>query len=342
MKKNVVAVLYAARRFPPLLHMLAIFIIQSVVVNLLASAVKPWVWTAHNRSYTIPPPDSNYSAEHFWDMVEPQGYFIEDVWRVDGSWANPSMTYDPVDLSRIFYVYRVLTKSKYERTNYCLLPYNGKNQWQPMNGFRRLVIGVQNEWGHDLFGEDVRIFSHNYDLYVYYNFHMSMKIFYYTRVLYKSDDDSLFVHNLSTNVRFQGIYQKQHEKNWFPFEYCPHCIFKHGILSPAVFQQYHKDHPNEPIVRDSLPSPVYPFEIKNNFSHIQNAQLYFVYAIQPHVTVRFYKTMNYDEEWAEMIFVTEFTDFEWPWGEMRGGTSLFNVCCFFVISFLCRFSRFTN
>jgi hypothetical protein len=303
------------------------FILVTIVLQSFTCNGRPvtssWEYKAYNKTYLIPPAGDNYSLAHFFDMIEGQKFFFEDLWKIEGSFLNPSMTNDPTDLSTLIYTHRIPTKTKYERTGYFIFPYSGTKQFQPVSSFRRLPIGVPGEWEHDLYGEDIRIFTHNYEIFIYYNFHMHVKTYFYSRLLYNKVENSLYLFNLTTNVRFQGQNQLRHEKNWVSFEYCPHCIFKHGILSPEVFQQYYKDHPNEPIVRNSPPSPVYPFEAKHNFSHIQNAQLFFVYSVQPHVIVKFYKTMSYDEEWAEMIFATEFTDFVWPWGELRGGELCF-------------------
>jgi hypothetical protein len=129
-------------------------------------------------------------------------------------------------------------------------------------------------------------------------------------------------------LKFMNQDQVQHEKNWVSFEYCPHCIFKSGILSPDLWQAAQPKQDETEVVQfqsfgKKRKSPEERERERHNisWSHIQHAELFFARSIQPHIVVRPYLNQEnnpYDQT-AELAFVTEVTDLYWPWGTIRGG-----------------------
>jgi hypothetical protein len=176
-----------------------------------------------------------------------------------------------------------------------------------------------------LFGEDVRLFTHNYDLYLYYNFEDRKKTFFYSKVFQSEETGMLYIYNKSIHLKFMNQDQLKHEKNWASFEYCPHCNFKNGILDPAVFQRFQAENDNVVAFHHSKhhqhAGDVHYEKNYNTYSNIQNAELYFVYSFQPHIIIKPYIDDPFDPyaQTGEISFATEMIDFDWPWGDLRGG-----------------------
>jgi hypothetical protein len=106
----------------PLLFLLTIFTVN----------VWCWIFSSRGKDYPIPPIE--YSVEHFTDLIGPQKEFIEDVWLVPETLLklNPGISYDPKNFSRVFYFYRIPTKSKWEKVGYWIL--ESKNWTRIDNG----------------------------------------------------------------------------------------------------------------------------------------------------------------------------------------------------------------
>lgn len=187
------------------------------------------------------------------------------------------------------------------------------------------IIGENRTWSHDLYAEDVRIMAHNYELFVYYNFHMYKKTFFYCKIHHDVQSNELYAYNKYNQVYFQKEDQVRHEKNWVAFEYCPHCIFERGVLSTKKFQAYMEEHPEEKEllkdVRNFYPEQEkQPFTAKHDFQKIQSTQLFYIYSTVPFIVVKIYPTEVWGVELAELAFVSEILNNPWQWGDIRGGS----------------------
>jgi hypothetical protein len=142
-----------------------------------------------------------------------------------------------------------------------------------------------------LVGEDSRIFNHNGELWLVYNTHFAeFKQLYFAPVHFNVTEDMFFVLDLPMHVTYEHEVNVRHQKNWSPFDYCPKCQFNKGYV-------------------DVIGSAPY------------QANLLFVYSLQPHRIVETYPTSQQGSVDASTVFLTKMLpEFNWNWGEMRGGT----------------------
>ena len=140
-------------------------------------------------------------------------------------------------------------------------------------------------------GEDSRIFNHNGQLWLVYNTHLTkFKQLYYVPVHFNVTEDLFFILDPPMHVTYEREVNVRHQKNWSPFDYCPKCQFDKGYVD----------------IRRSSP---------------YRANLLFIYSLQPHRIVETYPTSQEGSVDASTVFLTEMLpEFNWNWGEMRGGT----------------------
>ncbi len=109
------------------MHFIAVvlpIIINFLFICLPVAGVTIWEWKSlhSDRVYSIPPKNGDeYSVEAFEEMIKPQKVFIDKVFEIPGGLLNPGMTLDPQNSSRVYFIYRIPTKGKYERIGWFLL-----------------------------------------------------------------------------------------------------------------------------------------------------------------------------------------------------------------------------
>lgn len=255
----------------------------------------------------------DYNIDHFLQMAERQKHLVLNTWKVEHAWVNPSMIHDPVNNSKIIMVWRMPDKGRRDKIGYMWLDFPGLNIIKPKD-----MIG-KNDTSDDLHsmivfrfilaehvspgvfrtplvGEDARIFNHNGKLYVVYNTHLTKyKRLYYTEVHFNASDDIFFTYDPPIHVTYYGQVNVRHQKNWTPFDYCPKCVYRYGSVNPTL-------------------------SLSSSGAQLQPSLL-FVYTMQPHTVVQTYTTNTTGEGVAEKVFSTELLkEYEWKWGEMRGGS----------------------
>ena len=136
-------------------------------------------------------------------------------------------------------------------------------------------------------GEDPRIFYHNGKEHIVYNHHLSrFKKLFYAELFYNKPEDMFYTVDPPNHVAFENEVNIRHQKNWIPFDFCPHCSFQRGLTAVN-----------------------------------SSATLLFIYSIRPHRIVQAFATNVSGEMRAETVFLTELLpEFRWRWGEMRGGS----------------------
>ena len=156
-------------------------------------------------------------------------------------------------------------------------------------GCNRTELVDPGKFRTNLIGEDARIFSLNGNLHLVYNNHLTRyKRVFMAEIFFLLRDDMFYALHPQNYIRFEHIENSWHEKNWTPFEYCPHCAFDRG--SVAIHKSGH-----------------------------HRAHLLFVYSIQPHIIVQAYHTNVSGEMVAERIFTSKLKhEDEWQYGTMRG------------------------
>jgi hypothetical protein len=118
-----------------------------------------------------------------------------------------------------------------------------------------LVLG-----NREVLGEDSRIFNHNGELWLVYNTHFAeFKQLYFAPVHFNVTEDMFFVLDPPMHVTYEHEVNVRHQKKWSPFDYCPKCQFNKGYV-------------------DVIGSAPY------------QANLLFVYSLQPHRIVETYPT----------------------------------------------------
>ncbi len=344
-------------------------VLNFLFVSIALAGVTVWEWKSlhSDRIYSIPPNNSEYSVEPLEEMVEPQKFFIDQVFEIPGGLLNPGMTLDPHNSSRIYFIYRIPTKGKYERIGWFLLelptfrkisnPDRIRKSFLSSNIHFFLILIVYNpieilaedrSWIHNLFAEDARIITHNYELYLYYNFHLYKKTFFHAKLHH--DKQELYVYEKYHQVYFQKEDQIRHEKNWIAFEYCPKCIFRNGILSTDYYDNYMKNHLEEKELIQNNIKLFYPkinqpdihYSSEYDYTHIQNTQLFYIYGSNPFIVVKIYETEEYSTNLAELCFVSEIVGNVWKWGDIRGGSQALPIDENYYITFFHTRSAITH
>lgn len=175
---------------------------------------------------------------------------------------------------------------------------------------------------HKLISEDIRIISHNYELYLYFIRHWKRAGMHLAKLHYNQSTGQYYIWKQAEYMRFEGQKDIHHEKNWISFEYCPSCRFQNGLLSIDDFERYTGQDPAA-IMVSNIHEEAFLHQNQSHFSsRIQphKSELYFVYRIQPHIITKVYQSPDSAEINTEIAFVTEAKRLQWPWGELRGGS----------------------
>lgn len=132
-----------------------------------------------------------------------------------------------------------------------------------------------------------------------------------------------FVRNKPFHLYIEHEFSPRHQKNWSPFEYCPDCVFRNGIVD----RSYCLAHSN------FLSSNMSDVEKETKYSlnplGTGPSSLLFIYSINPHRILKL-SSVNYTGDEVEVITNTVFLtklnpEYEWKFGEMRGGSPALRI-----------------
>lgn len=143
-----------------------------------------------------------------------------------------------------------------------------------------------------------------------YNTHLTRyKRLFFAPVQYTKENDMFFALDPPNHVIFNKEVNKRHQKNWSPFDFCPRCDFMDGMAINAT----------------SINEEDKGLDRKSFSPH-----LLMVYSLNPHRIVQTYPcddclqrngTSPVSDYNAEVVFSSKLLpEYEWKWGEMRGGT----------------------
>ena len=272
---------------------------------------------------------------------------------VPHSWVNPSMLRDPEFPNRIVMIWRMPDKGKHDKVGYMWLDTNFtivkpkdmiEVQWE---NHRRMLVA-----------EDPRIFAWNGQLYSIYNTHLTKyKKLFFAPVFYHVPSDMFFIKQRTFHINIEhemGYYR--HQKNWTPFEYCPFCEYKYGVVDANYVRRYRK----EKGVTDGLLANAsyiltgdYHADIERVLAFepidLLPARLFFIYEINPHRIVAVthanktsIQSGEYEAEvYANTTYVTKLLpEYEWEYGEMRGGSPALLINSTHFLSFFHSSGRF--
>lgn len=208
-------------------------------------------------------------------------------------------------------VWRMPDKRKQDKIGYMWMEFPSFKIIKNKDMIERADPGV---WRTPLIGEDARVFNHNGRLFLVYNTHLTKyKQLYYTEIQYDEPMDMYYSKNDVKHIIFNHEVDIRHEKNWSPFDYCPKCVFHRGSVNP-------------------------------NKSDGAEPSLLFIYSLRPHVIVQTSVINATTHEYNAMkVFSSELAhEYEWKWGEMRGGTPALLINDYQYLAFFHSSGRLTH
>ena len=125
-----------------------------------------------------------------------------------------------------------------------------------------------------------------------FNTHLGRyKKLYYSELFYNTTLDMFYSKHPTNHIVYEKGAEKRHQKNWTPFDFCPHCIFKNGYISTKA-------------TNNSSASVAFATTTTTTttMSNQMNATLLFVYSMFPHIIVESYPTGAAGQRNAEKVF----------------------------------------
>jgi hypothetical protein len=154
--------------------------------------------------------------------------------------------------------------------------------------------------------------------------------------------DMFYIKSPAVNFIYENETNIRHQKNWIPFDFCPNCTYHYGGVSSAYHSNNIRNFSTIALAHEITtgdgttvvvvghngsnnavaPSRSYRHgSSKANSAGAPSAVLLFSYSLQPHRVVQGHP-WHVENVWsAETVFMTEILkEYEWKWGEMRGGS----------------------